>query len=487
MKRLDLILSAHGAATDLPELRVERLVSDSRQARDNDAFFALRGLHSDGLDFAMQAVTAGAKVVVCGEREQLPRLPVPVVCVPLLEAHLGAIAAAFYQLPAEHRLVGVTGTNGKSSCAYFLAQAWEGGGMGQAGFIGTLGQGRLGQLEDHGHTTPGVLTLHHELARQHAAGIDLTALEVSSHALDQQRVAGLRFSAGIFTNLSRDHLDYHGTMQAYGAAKARLFSDHPEAVAVINIDDEYGRQLVSGLTPGRALVTYSMQDPGAMVYGQLLQISDRGLRLSLRTPWGAGEVTVPVLGRFQAGNLLAVAAVLGALGCPLERILQSYARLTAAPGRMQALPRRADQPLVLVDYAHTPDALAQALATAREITRGELWCVFGCGGDRDRGKRPQMGAAVAANADHAVLTSDNPRSEPPETIIDEIAAGMMSQRIAHRDADRARAIAYAISHAQADDVVVVAGKGHEHYQEAAGQRQPFDDVECARRALEQAA
>lgn len=479
----------------LPEIEIAHLRLDSRAVGAGDAFIALRGAQHDGMAFAEAAIAAGAVLILTEARESLPELTVPVMALDGLAEQIGALAATFYGDASQSMpLIGVTGTNGKSSCVHFLAQAWTLWGRGAAGMLGTLGYGVLHRLGDASHTTPDAASVQRLLAELKHQELSMVAMEVSSHALCQGRVQACDFAAGVFTNLSRDHLDYHGTMAAYAAAKAKLFTDYRCPLAVINIDDEYGqalhRELCELALPGQRVLSYSCTQAQADIYGQLLAMDRTGLRIAVQSLWGQAEIHVAMAGRFQAVNLMAVLSVLCGLGCPFADALQIMGQLQAVPGRMQNVqPQLSDAqlPLVLVDYAHTPDALEQALLTARELTQGQLWCVFGCGGDRDRGKRPQMGALAAQLADHVVVTSDNPRFEDEQAILDDIKAGIRTNHNVNEFVDRAEAIAWSIAQAQADDVVLVAGKGHETYQDSAGVRRPFDDAAHARSALERAA
>jgi UDP-N-acetylmuramyl-tripeptide synthetase len=402
-----------------------------------------------------------------------------------LQERLGAIADFVYGRPSQRLWVaGVTGTNGKTSCAHWIAQALEACGR-RAGILGTLGNGLVGALAPASHTTPDVTLLHELLAQFQAAGAQAVAMEVSSHGLDQGRVNGVKFDVALFTNLTRDHLDYHRTMAAYGAAKARLFAWPSLRTAVINADDAFGRGLID-VTRGRGqrLLTYGFA--GADVAARAVTTDRRGTALQVTTPWGNATLTSPVVGTFNAQNLLGVLAVLLASDVALGAAVAALARLPAPPGRMQRFGGDG-KPLVVVDYAHTPDALEKVLGALRPavVAGGELVCVFGCGGDRDLGKRPQMGAVAARLADRIVVTSDNPRSEDPGTIAQAVVRGIREagSRRWTIENDRRAAIRGTIAAAQRDDVVLVAGKGHETYQEHHGVRTPFADALEAAAAL----
>jgi UDP-N-acetylmuramoyl-L-alanyl-D-glutamate--2,6-diaminopimelate ligase len=408
-----------------------------------------------------------------------PALAIPNAGVSGLKNRIGEIAAHVYGEPSRAlHMVGITGTNGKTSVAHWVAQTFSQLGR-KTAVIGTVGNGFPGALTPALNTTPDAIELQQRLAHFRQQGATACAMEVSSHGLAQGRLNGTQFSVAVLTNLSRDHLDYHGDMDSYAAAKARLFSWPGLEWAVVNLDDAFGQRLEAEIRLA-SVAGYGFQR-GAVV-GEKLRLSQAGLHLAVRTDWGHAEVDAPLLGRFNAANLLAVLATLLVSGVKLDDACQALAHITPPPGRMQTLGGDA-HPLVVVDYAHTPDALEKVLATLREIVSGgRLICVFGCGGNRDRGKRPLMGQAAVAGADEVWITSDNPRNEDPRRIIDDVLAGTGDKP--HVESDRARAIFEAIGGAHHGDVVVIAGKGHEDYQEIAGERQPFSDVAVARKALE---
>lgn len=469
---------------------IARLTADSRQVRPGVAFAAYPGERLDGRDFIGQAMAAGASAVLW-ERSGFDwnnEWTVPNAGIDGLREKIGEIASEVYGQPSEQLwVIGVTGTNGKTSCAHWLAQA-----LGEVGkktaLVGTLGNGFPGELSPALNTTPDPILLQESLADYVAAGAECVAMEVSSHGLAQGRVNGTRFGAALFTNLSRDHLDYHGDMESYGAAKAKLFDWPGLKYAVLNLDDPFGAQLAARLgCSGVQIVGYTLAGAETSsqlrVEGRSLRVDASGIRFDAITPWGKAEIASPMLGRFNAANLLGVLATLLVSGVSLEQAAQALSQVQPATGRLHRMGGDG-QPLVVVDYAHTPDALEKALETLKEITPagGRLVCVFGCGGGRDKGKRPLMGAAAARLADEALVTSDNPRNEEPGTIIDEIVAGVAggNYRVV---ADRAEAIKQAVLEANENDVVLVAGKGHEDYQEIAGVRHPFNDIEQVRWAL----
>jgi UDP-N-acetylmuramoyl-L-alanyl-D-glutamate--2,6-diaminopimelate ligase len=475
------------------DIVVGGLTLDSRQVHAGDAFIALRGSRAHGITFAPAALAQGASAVIA-EAPAPATAPtadgadaeasIPFIWVDDLRERVGEIAARFFGRPSNAlRVTGVTGTNGKTSIVQLLAAALNNLGQ-RAATIGTLGAGLVGSLRAGERTTPDAVSVQSLLAefRDHGAGH--VAMEVSSHALEQGRVNAVGFELAVFTNLTRDHLDYHGTMEAYGAAKARLFAWPGLRSAVINVDDPFGRMLAARLQPGAQRLRYALAAPDAEVRASAVRASGAGLQFTLETPWGSGAVESPLLGRFNVYNLLAVAAALGALGQPFERIRQALAALAPVPGRMNRLGGGAEQPLVVVDYAHTPDALEQALISLRAHCAGKLSCVFGCGGERDAGKRPLMGAIAERLADRVIVTDDNPRSEDGDAIVRQIMSGLSRPERAVLERDRAAAIALALRSAQSGDAVLIAGKGHEPYQEIGGRRLPFDDLDVARRALE---
>lgn len=468
-------------------LEVSGLVQDSRALRAGDAFVAIGGFGTHGLHFAQQALADGAAAVLFEPPvpADVPAPPAAAIAVPGLRARMGAMAHEFHGQPsAAMTTVGVTGTNGKTSTVQLLAQAWELLGR-RAGTIGTLGAGLHGDVRATGFTTPLVLQTHALLAELRDAGADAVAMEVSSHALDQGRVDAVRFQLGVFTNLTRDHLDYHGDMASYGAAKARLFATPGLAAAVVNLDDEHGRALFAALPASLQRVGTSARGAdGAGVSASDIVLDAAGIGFTLGIAGDSAAVRSPLLGRFNVDNLLAVAGVLHAQQVGIGDIARVLAQLQPIAGRMNRLGGSAGQPLVVVDYAHTPDALEQALASLRAHASGRIACVFGCGGERDRGKRPQMAAIAEAGAEVVFVTDDNPRNEDGDAIVAEILAGLRNPAAAIVMRDRAAAITRAVGTAGEGDIVLVAGKGHEPCQEIAGVRHRFDDSDVARRALE---
>ncbi|WP_271680164.1 UDP-N-acetylmuramoyl-L-alanyl-D-glutamate--2,6-diaminopimelate ligase [Thermomonas mangrovi] len=467
------------------ELAVTGLVQDSREVAPGDAFVAIAGFGAHGLHFVDAARAAGASAILF-EPPAPDDLPAPddAIAVPGLRKRMGAMADQFHGQPsAAMTTVGVTGTNGKTSTVQLLAQAWTLRGQ-KAGTVGTLGAGVWPKIVPTGFTTPLVLRLHALLAELRDEGAQAVAMEVSSHALDQGRVDGVHFDVGVFTNLTRDHLDYHGDMASYGAAKARLFDWPGLRAAAVNLDDAFGRELFAAVGGKVHAIGFSSRGAaGASVRAEDLHLDGRGIRFMLHAGGQAHPVRSPLLGRFNVDNLLAVAATLFALGMAPALVAETLSQLVPVDGRMNRLGGEAGQPLVVIDYAHTPDALEQALASLRGHTAGRLLCVFGCGGERDTGKRPQMAAIAERLADRVVVTDDNPRREDGDAIVTGILSGFADPSRVVVQRDRARAIALAIAEAGADDVVLVAGKGHEPYQEIDGIRHPFDDTEVARDLL----
>lgn len=473
---------ARGAA----RIVVSGLALDSRRVSRGDAFFALRGTQGHGIEFAASAVQRGAQVVIAeAPVVEVAPLDVPLLWIDGLTEQVGEIAARFYERPTEAmRVIGITGTNGKTSCVQMLAQALTFLGH-RAASIGTLGAGMHGKLLEGERTTPDAITVQRQFADFRDAGAGYVAMEVSSHALVQGRVSAVEFEVAGFTNLTRDHLDYHGSMAAYGQAKARLFSWPGLQAAVINMDDPFGADLLAGLPAGVKALRVSSADSGdADVVASAIVTSAEGLVFRLRTPWGVRTINSRLLGRFNVANLLTVAASLGALGEPFEQIVRAMESLEPVSGRMSRLGGMHGVPLVVIDYAHTPDALEQALAALRPHCAGRLICVFGCGGERDAGKRPLMGEIAARLADVAIVTDDNPRGENGDAIVAQIVAGMTASPSMAVERDRASAIGQALQLARTGDVVLIAGKGHETYQENASGKRPFDDMAVAQAALE---
>lgn len=464
---------------------ISGLALDSRQLRPGDAFVCVEGFGAHGLNFVSQARANGAVAILYDTpAAEGVVVPADAIGVPGLRARMGAMADQFHGQPSRSMtMVGVTGTNGKTSTVQLLGQAWQKLGI-TSGSIGTLGVGLYGQVVPTGFTTPLVLQMHQVLAQLRDEGASATAMEVSSHALDQGRVDAVHYDIAVFTNLTRDHLDYHGTMEAYGAAKAKLFQRAGLKAAVVNLDDPYARTLIGKMAADvRVLGLSSRGAADAALRADDIVLDGRGLHFSLRADGASAVVDSPLLGRFNVDNLLAVAGVLHAQGHALETIAAVLGQLRPIAGRMNRLGGQGRQPTVVVDYAHTPDALLQALSSLEDHVDGLLSCVFGCGGERDTGKRPQMAAIAEAHAGKVTVTDDNPRGEDGDRIIAGILAGFARPQAVRVQRDRALAIDAAIAEAAAGDVVLIAGKGHEPYQEVAGIKHPFDDSQVAQRSL----
>ncbi len=461
------------------------LTTDSRLVKHGSVFVAYPGSALDGRAYIADALARGAAAVIWERRgfDWNPRWDAPNLAIEDLRARASEIAGLVHGDPSEKLwMVGVTGTNGKTSVAQWVAQAFDGLGR-RAAALGTLGHGLVGERAQAKNTTPDPVVLQRELAEYLRRGAKVAAMEVSSHGLDQGRAAGIRFDVAVFTNLTRDHLDYHGTMEAYAEAKFRLFGARGVSHAVINVDDDWGKRFAERLRDARLEVIGYGFGGGRLRASGIAQ-GEAGLRFRVEGDWGTGEVVAPVLGAFNASNLLAVIGTLLASGVEMGAALSAVAKLQPVAGRLERFGGGAD-PLVVVDYAHTPDALEKALAAVRPVVAAgrRLLCVFGCGGDRDAGKRPIMGEAAARLADHVIVTSDNPRGEEPGVIIAQVMAGIPGGR-AEAIADRQVAIFTAIHQAKPGDVVLVAGKGHETCQEIAGVRHDFSDAEACLAALE---
>jgi UDP-N-acetylmuramoyl-L-alanyl-D-glutamate--2,6-diaminopimelate ligase len=487
---LSQLLQGIAEVPALQDVQVRGLTLDSRRVTAGTLFCALAGSRARGHDYIQDAVARGA-VAILAEAGESPAagqagIGVPLIAVPHLREKLGIIAARFYAEPSQQmQVIGITGTNGKTSVSRYLAQALSMDGL--SGVIGTLGNGVLGAETAASHTTPDAITVQGLLAQQWQQGVRHVAMEVSSHGLDQARVNGVAFDTAVFTNLSRDHLDYHGGMDHYAAAKARLFTWPGLKHAVLNLDDPFGAKLLEQLPDTSRAVAYGLQPHEVAadvqwLWARHIATSLDGVEVEVESSWGRGRFHTALLGRFNVSNALAVLATLLVLGVEFEQALARMALLRPVAGRMERFGGDG-LPLVVVDYAHTPDALEQVLRALREHSRGRLWCVFGCGGDRDAGKRPQMGAIAQQYADQVVITNDNPRSEPPEVIAEAILDGMENRDEAMVQLDRAAAIDRAIAQAAAGDVVLVAGKGHEDYQIIGGQRLHFDDREHVQASL----
>lgn len=460
---------------------INGMTADSRLVEKDSLFIAYPGHQSDGREYIADAINNGAGAIIWDNRGFTwnPSWTVRNIPIPELKLQAGYIASQFYNSPSEKMwCVGVTGTNGKTTVTHWLAQAYAIL-QKKSAVIGTLGNGVLKALQEAKNTTPGPVELQKMLAEFLADGVEAVAMEVSSHGLDQGRVNGVSFDVAVFTNISRDHLDYHQTMEAYQEAKRQLFQWKTLSSCVINQDDAFGRELAQSLTTsGKRVLTYGIE--GGDVRVTDLSVRDDGFDVSVVTPAGKGVFTLNALGQFNVSNALAVLATMLESKVPLAQALAVIGNLKSVNGRMQMF-GGGDQPLVVVDYAHTPDALEKVLKTLKAQTKSRLVCVFGCGGDRDQGKRPLMGKLASDFSDFVVVTNDNPRNEAPEKIIEAIVDAIETSFVIEQD--RAQAIQTAIQSAGVGDVVLVAGKGHEEYQDAAGKKTFFSDAQCVQQIL----
>lgn len=485
LKRLLLPWGASTAAA-WDDIRIGGLTLDSRAVKPNDLFLACAGLSRHGLAYAEEAVRRGAAAVIFDPaqwRSQLPDLPVPLVPIPDLAKQTSTLAGRFYGAPSTGmRVIGITGTNGKTSCAHLLAQTLDDP-PGVAAMLGTLGNGQPGRLIPSSHTTLDAVSVQAWLARFRDEGVQVVAMEVSSHALDQARVAAVHFDTAIFTNLTRDHLDYHRSENAYAAAKRRLFEMPELRVAVMWAEDPAAHTMAAALQADCQQIWAGLAPPApstipagaARLWVRTITPWAHGVDLVLDGDWGDGALHLPLLGRFNVANALLVLAALVGGGVSWPEALARLSKVQPVPGRMQRA-GGGRLPQAIVDYAHTPDALAQAIAACRDHGARHVVCVFGCGGDRDRGKRPLMGAVAGRLADSVVLTDDNPRSEAPDAIIAAIRAGIPAGVPVRIERDRRAAIVTALQTAGAGDWVLVAGKGHETGQIFADREEPFSDL-----------
>jgi UDP-N-acetylmuramoyl-L-alanyl-D-glutamate--2,6-diaminopimelate ligase len=474
------------------------LAIDSREVSPDCLFFAYPGFSADGRDYITKAIEQGATAILCeGESGEMAMFAdnllgvtsVPILYLNDLAAKVGLIAAKFYAYPSQHlTVIGVTGTNGKTSCTHLLARALKKEHK-PCGIVGTLGIGFPDQLLATNTTTPDPITLQKSFVGFLADGAKAVAMEVSSHRLAQNRLQGIDFGIGVFTNLTRDHLDYHETMEKYWQAKRSLFLDYHLKHAVINADDKYGYSLFADLVKAKEteVFAYSITDIEVpknipITRANNVKLDEKGCYAEITSPWGDGILQSILLGRFYISNLLAVLNVLCLMGISFRRALAAVNQLGIVPGRMQVIGGD-KMPLVVVDYSHTPDALEKALIALREHCRGKLWCVFGCGGDRDRGKRPLMAAIAERHSDQVIVTNDNPRTEDPQQIFNDIMPGFLCPWAVEIEPDREVAIYHAIDCAQPGDVILLAGKGHEDYQIIGKNKIPFSDLVKAEEAL----
>ncbi|MDA0679069.1 MAG: UDP-N-acetylmuramoyl-L-alanyl-D-glutamate--2,6-diaminopimelate ligase [Proteobacteria bacterium] len=478
------LLQGIAAAPDLP---VTGIADDSRKLKPGYVFFACQGATSHGLAYLQQAIQANVSAVVFDSSTgNSIEAAVPMIPVPDLEGHLGEVANRWFDSPSKHiQVTGVTGTNGKTTVAYLIRQCMDLLNQ-KCGYIGTLGSGFAGADDSGIMTTPPCIEIHETLAAFRDQGARHAALEVSSHALDQRRVGGVHFNSAIFTNLSRDHIDYHGSMRAYFESKSSLFLDYDVRNRIVSLDTEFGAELAD--LCGANVITVSTQvdrivDGRPHVFVRDLVATPSGLNISVASSWGSADLSLPLIGDFNVANAVQVLALLLCHDVSLDKACNTLGKVSAPPGRMQPVlaPTKNVLPAVYVDYSHTPASLEAALRALRGHCRGKLWCVFGCGGDRDRGKRSMMGKIAEQLSDCPVVTSDNPRTEDPDRIVADVLEGMSSSAIAI--VDRRDAIAYAISNAGFTDTILVAGKGHEDYQVIGAERLQFSDVDVSAKCL----
>ncbi|OGT41943.1 MAG: UDP-N-acetylmuramoyl-L-alanyl-D-glutamate--2,6-diaminopimelate ligase [Gammaproteobacteria bacterium RIFCSPHIGHO2_12_FULL_37_34] len=472
---------------------IARLVLDSRQILPHDLFLAIKGTERDGREYIADAIAKGAVAILKeSERQHEPitwQESVPIIPFYQLPQQVGKLAAQFYNFPAKQlRIIGVTGTNGKTSCSHFLAQSLQALSI-PCGMIGTLGSGFYGQLQETGLTTPDAITLQAYLRHFVNQGAKAVAMEVSSHGIDQGRMNGIPFEIGLFTNLTQDHLDYHGNMATYAAVKQRFLAGATVKQAIINADDAYGENWIHELAQHKSIFSYSIRKPISRVlpipcvFTHSIQLLSHGIKAYIDSPWGEGEVLLPLIGQFNLSNAVAVFTALCVIGVSFQDAIWQLSQLKPVSGRMQAL-GGGNKPLVIVDYAHTPDALEKVLQALRDHTKGKLICVFGCGGGRDKAKRSLMARIAEQLADQIWVTNDNPRHEQPEAIAEQIMQGFIAKDQVHMELDRSQAIRNSIQYAKAGDCVLIAGKGAEHYQQIGDENIPFDDVTKVQECLE---
>ena len=471
---------------DAPPIPIHGVASDSRLLANGYLFLACQGISSHGLDYLVEAKAAGASAVAydASTADTPEDIGVPMIAVDELGEKLGEIASRFHGRPSEALgVIGVTGTNGKTTVAWLVAQCARLLGE-RCGYLGTLGYGVDETESSEGMTTPAAVELHGRLAEFVDQGASFAAIEVSSHALSQGRVDGVHFLATLFTNLTRDHLDYHANLLEYFETKARLFLESDTEHRIVNLDSEYGRQLAERC--GQEVVTVSTDfdrdaNTRQHLFVRSVVVNSRGSDIVFVSSWGDGRFTLPLPGDFNVANAVIVLALMLKLGVPMNAACEVLSQVQAPPGRMQRV--QATGTTVYVDYAHTPDAIESVLRALRAHCRGKLWCVFGCGGERDAGKRPLMAKSAERLADSIVITSDNPRMEDPQKIIEEIVSGLDQPKLATVIEDRAAAIGWAIDQAAEADVVLIAGRGHENYQQVGAERRLFSDYAVADAAL----
>jgi UDP-N-acetylmuramoyl-L-alanyl-D-glutamate--2,6-diaminopimelate ligase len=497
-KPLTELLGKYVTSGVVPDIDIVDITSNSRVVRQGSLFIALRGMNSQGIDFAIDAVKSGAVAVIYDARDEYCVRRVPLLSKQVqtswigikdLDQINGEIVSRFYGEPGRYlNIIGITGTDGKTSVTHLITQALTRMGKSVAS-IGTLGYGIGNRLDPASHTTPDAVTLQSYLHEFHRQNCDYVIMEVSSHSLQQYRVSGCHFDIAVLTNLGRDHLDYHQDIDQYAEAKGRLFRDFELSARVLNIDDKFGRQLADEFkSDGK--IRYSVlppeenRDVDVEVYLLNSEVTERGLNLDVMTPIGEIHASTALMGQFNIDNTVACISSLVASGLEREQIQLGVTGLQAIPGRMEKFSGDSTRPAAVIDFAHTEQALRACLMASREYTNGQLWCVFGCGGDRDQGKRQGMGRAAEELADRIIITDDNPRTEDPEKIVSDIREGLASPNNSCVVHDRQAAIEYALSEAKSGDLVVITGKGHEQEQIIGHERYPFSDRHVVQRFIQ---
>lgn len=489
---LKQLLSWLSVESNVDDVDVLGLKLDNREIGVGDVFIALSGFNVHGLDYAYQAERAGAIAVLTepakrGRANSVGRqkpLKIPVIEVKNLSDQLGQLASQFYGNPsAQIKVTAITGTNGKTSVAWLMMHALEQLGV-KTGYIGTLGVGDIKGVNTLNNTTPSAIEIQKSLAAMRQQGFEHVCIEVSSHALDQKRFVGTQVENAVYTNLSRDHLDYHKTMKAYAKTKSSLFTDFESANKIINIDDDFGKEWVVNELANQNVLTYAIDNIEATYLAQNIELMPEGIAFDLRHKNESRQFQTSLLGQFNVENTLAVIATLHAMGFSISQLQHTVAALSPVPGRMNRIDITDSHAIMVVDYAHTPDALEQVLKALKAHVENDLWCVFGCGGNRDKGKRPMMGAIAEQYADHVVLTDDNPRFEASSQILADIEFGMQTKP--HVISDRKQAITYVVDKSQKGDIILLAGKGHESTQEINGELYEFNDIDVVKTILQEA-
>lgn len=486
-QQLKYILSELVEINPKDDISISGLSLDSRKVKQGDLYIAYQGESHDSRAFINEAIKNGA-VAVVAEPGQYPgstshkSSDVPIIYIENIKDEICNIGAKFYNFPSEQLLViGVTGTNGKTSCSHLIAQSIYQDNY-PCAVIGTIGNGMVNQIKPTALTTPDAITIQGLLADYLKQGAKTVVVETSSHALEQQRVKNVAYDIGIFTNLSHDHLDYHGDMQRYAAAKSKLFNEYNLAHAIINIDDVWGQKILAKLPANTNAISYGIHNKKADIVATDIIADHKGIRANVKTPWANGQLRSNLIGQFNVLNLLAVLACLKLTGLSLEESLTQISKLHGIQGRMETI-HSDNKATAVVDFAHTPDALEKVLQSLKALTKGKIWCVFGCGGDRDKAKRPLMGKIAEQYADELIVTNDNPRHEEPQEIVKQILSGISDKTHTKVIYDRKAAIHFAIRQAEKGDIVLIAGKGHEKVQIIGEKTVPFDDVQVVRSFL----